>query len=307
MRLRRQIGGAQDLRSVVRAMKAQAAARVGQCERASTSIAAYADAVELGLGAALRATGRLAPLRRRAGAPPEIGSRAVVFAVVFGSDQGLVGRFNEIVAEFAARSLAARPDAPRVWAVGERVRDALEAAGVPVLEAVPVPVGAQGIAGRVTSLLARILDPPQRHAATDGAATLHLFYNRPAAGGSSACEPVAQRLLPLDEDWERAAASRRWPTALPPQVLGREGQTLRALIREHLFVSLFRACADSMAGENASRLAAMERADRNIDDRLQALRRSFHRLRQGRIDGELSDVVAGFRALGDPAPAPPRR
>lgn len=73
--------------------------------------------------------------------------------------------------------------------------------------------------------------------------------------------------------------------------------TLRALIREYLFVSLFRACAESLASENASRLAAMERADRNIDELLEDLNGTFHRLRQSGIDAELFDVISGFEAL----------
>jgi ATP synthase len=66
--------------------------------------------------------------------------------------------------------------------------------------------------------------------------------------------------------------------------------TLRALIREYLFISLFRACAESLASENASRLAAMERADRNIDELLAKLRNTTRRLRQSSIDEELFDV-----------------
>ena len=73
--------------------------------------------------------------------------------------------------------------------------------------------------------------------------------------------------------------------------------TLRTLIREYLFVSLFRACAESLASENASRLAAMQRADKNIDDLLEDLNGNFHRLRQSGIDEELFDVVSGFEAL----------
>lgn len=72
---------------------------------------------------------------------------------------------------------------------------------------------------------------------------------------------------------------------------------MRALIREYLFVSLFRACAESLASENASRLAAMQRADKNIDDLLEALNGTYHRLRQSSIDEELFDVVSGFEAL----------
>ena len=76
--------------------------------------------------------------------------------------------------------------------------------------------------------------------------------------------------------------------------------TLRAFIREYLFISLFRACAESLASENASRLAAMQRADKNIDELLDGLRHTFHRLRQSGIDEELFDVIAGFEALGRP-------
>ena len=56
-----------------------------------------------------------------------------------------------------------------------------------------------------------------------------------------------------------------------PEVMGGGTATLRALIREYLFISLFRACAESLASENASRLAAMERADKNIDELLEDL------------------------------------
>jgi F-type H+-transporting ATPase subunit gamma len=80
-------------------------------------------------------------------------------------------------------------------------------------------------------------------------------------------------------------------------VIGRDFSTLRALIREYLFISLFRACAESLASENASRLAAMERADKNITDLLALLNETFHRLRQSGIDEELFDVIAGFEAL----------
>jgi alpha-D-glucose phosphate-specific phosphoglucomutase len=56
-------------------------------------------------------------------------------------------------------------------------------------------------------------------------------------------------------------------------------------------------CAESLASENASRLAAMQRADTNIDDLLETLHGTFHELRQSGIDEELFDVISGFEAL----------
>lgn len=92
----------------------------------------------------------------------------------------------------------------------------------------------------------------------------------------------------------------RWPTSTLPEVMAASGGTgtiLSVLIREYLFISLFRACAESLASENASRLAAMERADKNIDELRATLKSSSHRIRQTQIDEELFDVISGFEAL----------
>jgi F-type H+-transporting ATPase subunit gamma len=92
-----------------------------------------------------------------------------------------------------------------------------------------------------------------------------------------------------------------WPTRKLAEVLGDRTATLRTFLHEFLFISLFRACTESLASENASRLAAMERADKNIDELLAQLEESSHRLRQSGIDEELFDVVSGFEALTDRA------
>ena len=76
-----------------------------------------------------------------------------------------------------------------------------------------------------------------------------------------------------------------------------EKATLLALIHEYLFTSLFKASAESLASENASRLIAMQRAEKNIGELLEDLKHNFNSLRQSLIDEELFDVVSGFEAL----------
>lgn len=49
--------------------------------------------------------------------------------------------------------------------------------------------------------------------------------------------------------------------------------------------------------ENANRLAAMQNADKNIEELLENLNSKFHRLRQSSIDEDLFDVISGFEAL----------
>ena len=77
----------------------------------------------------------------------------------------------------------------------------------------------------------------------------------------------------------------------------RTGYEIRSLIREYLFVSVYRAFANSLASENASRLAAMQNAEKNIGERLEELDVQFHRQRQMTITEELLDIVAGFEVL----------
>jgi F-type H+-transporting ATPase subunit gamma len=285
--LRRKISSAGDLQSVVRTMKALAASSIGQYEKSVSALGDYYRTVELGLGACFRES-EPAAFSVEPKAQTDAGA---IGAVVFGSDQGLVGQFNDVVADFAIKTLAALPGKPQVWAVGERVHARLADAGLSLLGLFTVPNSVKAI----TPLVGQIQIESETHRAKGEYSHLYLFHNRPQTG--ALYEPISQRLLPLDARWHAERVKVRWPTVCLPEVLGGSEATVRALIREYLFISLFQACAESLAAENTSRLAAMQRAERNIDDLLENLTRSFHRLRQTSIDEELFDVISGFEAL----------
>jgi F-type H+-transporting ATPase subunit gamma len=226
---------------------------------------------------------------------------AAISAIVFGSDQGLVGQFNDVVADHAIKALADLPGKPQVWAVGERVRARLADAGIELLGLFTVPNSIEAI----SSLVGRIQIESETHRAATGSDSLWVFHNRPQAGALYA--PASQRLLPLDRQWGQRLADIPWPTANLAEIMGDPGASLHALVREYLFISLFRACAESLASENASRLAAMQRADKNISDLLEQLHATSNQLRQSGIDEELFDVISGFEALGGARQAPGER
>jgi F-type H+-transporting ATPase subunit gamma len=288
--LRHKIAGAQTLQSVVGAMKAVTASSIGQYEAAVLGLEAYYHTVELGLSVCLRHQGPPAaaeakPVRRMA-----------TGVVVFGSDQGLVGPFNSVLTDFVVAALNGIPGEKRIWAVGERVHASLVNAGIAPAGLFEVPTSVNTI----TALVSQILIECTGSDPSDGGAPLYLFRNRPTVG--AIYEPASQRLLPLDDAWWHGLLTIRWPSGNLPEVLGDPTSSLTALVREYLFVSLFRACAESLDAENASRLAAMQRAEKNIDDLLGRLQQKFNRQRQSAIDEELFDVVSGFEALsGAPA------
>jgi F-type H+-transporting ATPase subunit gamma len=285
--LRRKISSAGDLQSVVRTMKALAASSIGQYEKSARALGDYYRTVELGLAACFREN-KPANLTVERKGKADAGA---IGAIVFGSDQGLVGQFNDVVADFAVKTLAAMPGKPQVWAVGERVHARLADAGLPLIGLFAVPTSVQAI----TPLVGQIQIESEAHRAKHEYTRVYVFHNRPRPG--ALYDPVSQRLLPLDDQWLQGLSAVRWPTKQLPEVMGGGTATLRALIREYLFISLFRACAESLASENASRLAAMQRADKNIDDLRENLNGTFHRVRQSGIDEELFDVISGFEAL----------
>ena len=283
----RKIASAGDLQSVVRTMKALVASSIGQYEESVRALGDYYRTVELGLGACFRRSPPAAPPVKQKGRTEPV----AIGAVVFGSDQGLVGQFNDVVAEYAIKTLAALPGKPRIWAVGERVHARLADAGLPLMGLFAVPNSVQAI----TPLVGQIQIESETHRTRGDYASLYVFHSRPQSG--ALFEPVSQRLLPLGAPWQLSLAQVPWPDKMLPEVTGNSSAVLRGLIREYLFISLFRACAESLASENASRLAAMERADQNINELLETLHGKFHRLRQASIDEELFDVVSGFEAL----------
>src|ERR1700733_3294874 len=115
--LRRKISSAGDLQSVVRTMKALAASSIGQYENSVRALADYYRTVELGLGACFRESDPAAATY--AGKPQtDTGPSG---PIVVGADQGRVGQFTDVVADYAIQALAGLPGKPRVWAVGARV------------------------------------------------------------------------------------------------------------------------------------------------------------------------------------------
>ena len=284
--LRHKIASARDLESVVRTMKAMAASNIGQYENAVRSLGDYYRTVQLGLAACLRQDQPPVAATQKAHQETD-----AIGAIVFGSDQGLVGQFNEVMVEFVVNTLGNLPGKKIVWAVGERIQSHLAETELLPVHGFILPNSISAI----TPLIGQILIEMEKRRAKGEITQVYIFHNQPRSG--TIYTPVSQRLLPLDNLWRRELAAIKWPTGNLPEVMGENVFTLRALVREYLFVSLFSACAESLASENASRLAAMQRAEKNIDELLEDLNRTFHRLRQSGIDEELFDVISGFEAL----------
>ncbi len=286
--LHRQIEGLEDLRTIVKTMKSLSAVSIRQYEQAVEALGHYYRTVELGLRAVLGHMERPTTHRRRRADRP----RSAV--IVFGSDHGLCGRFNEDVSRRAlerARTLPGAPRWHRVLTVGSLAAARLEEDAQPVEETLAAPGAASRITATVQQMLVRV-DAWQTRGGVDD---VYLFYNRPLDQGGYRTMEV--RVLPVDLEGLRQVEKRKWPSRSLPAFTMDPRHLLAALLRQYIFVSLFRACAASQASEHSSRLTSMQAAEKNLDERLEEITATYRRVRQEAITTELLDVVSGFEAV----------
>ncbi len=286
--LQKQIASGEDLSSIVRTMKALAATSVRQYEKAAESLDDYYHTVELGLSVVLASS-------EQAFSAPSPDPGSSVLMLVFGSDHGLAGRFNEQIVTYALENTGpdkwgGLDDASRVYTgIGEQAISRLNATGVAMPEEFNMPSSISAITP-FTQLLLETIDARRRQ---EGNVRVLLFYNRPHTGGFS---PQSEILFPVDLESLRQARVTWQSRSLPTFTMPSE-QLMSALLRQYFFVSLYRACALSLAAENASRLAAMQAAEKNINERLDQLKTHFQQERQAAITEELLDIISGFKAV----------
>jgi F-type H+-transporting ATPase subunit gamma len=215
-------------------------------------------------------------------------------AIVFGTDQGLCGQLNNIITQHALDEMD-RSGIPRenriIIAIGVKTTDILEDSGQRVFETLATPGSTAGITPMVQDITLLLENWRFRNQVEN----MFLYYSEYMSGATY--RPRTLKLLPVDKSWLTRLQKQKWESRTIPMFTMDWERIFRSMIREYLFVSLYRAFANSLASENASRLAAMQNAEKNIEERLEELHVQFHRQRQMTITEELLDIVSGFEAM----------
>lgn len=317
-RLRQRLDNLTDLESIVRTMKSLSAANIRQYELSITALSGYVQTIERGLSVALRDIGPL-PAQHPFNHPP---ADSPLGAIVFGSDIGLCGRFNEEIVRFAQDQTHQRlnqtdelatqipsSQTMRFASFGTHPAKILEHHFTSKSPSSPSTVDQEfsvpGTATQLTATVQSILMLIDRWHLEEGIETIYLYYNRRV--GTRNYQPTQMQLLPVDLRHFTQTHQTQWPSrSIPTFTISRE-ILLARLLRQYLFVSVFRACAESQASEHASRLSAMQSAQRNLDESIEEVTTAFRRARQNAITFELLDIITGFEATAsqDPHSAQP--
>lgn len=280
--LRKRIDSAQDMQSIVRVMKSLSAVSITQYQRAAERLRLYQEVIDRGLQTVMmNGTVRLEEA-------PETGVSGLI---VFGSDRGLCGGFNEMVVGKAREWLGARaPDIP-ILAIGQRAAERLEAEGH-----TPDQVFMQaGSVGGLTKLVENILLAVDAWRSERDVVRVATVFNLEARRGT--IRSSVETILPVDRGELAQIAQRPWATNQLPVFDGALDKVFSSLIRERLYTALMRAGAESLAAEHAKRLSAMQAAERNITEKVDELEAAFRRQRQDAITDELMDIVAAYESV----------
>lgn len=280
----RKMKSVDELRSIVRTMKAMAAANLHQYERAVESLEDYHHTVALGLQIVLGKGRAKRPHKHLA---VKTGS---LLAVVIGTDYGFAGQFNEEIIRHALTVLDRDQTTTHVIAVGGQAADGLNKVQRKIAAAFPLPSSLAGINPLVQRLALEI----EQIRTTQDVEEVLLLFNRPSA--STTYTQQTTRLFPVLFD-DVLGNAQKWPSRSLPMYTVGYAQMLQALVREYIYVCIYRSIALSMAGENVSRLAAMHAAVKKIEEVSENLTMEYRQKRQNAITGELLDILSGFEAL----------
>ena len=286
-KIRGKIGTAEELHSVVTTMKGLASINIRQYEQAVESLRDYWRTIEMGMQVLLRDAPHHFEDLTQPGAGP-------VTVVVLGSDQGMCGPLNREIVEHAANHLREQgitSDNCLVAAVGARAASLLGAEGFAPESVFALPDSAPGITERVQDVLFQVEAWREQH----NVARIMVYHQEPKTGAGY--DPAQRQVLPLDRAWLDKLLERPWPTKNIPAYRDSWDGMFTSMLRDYVFTALYRAFAESLASENASRLYSIQAAERNIEERLDKLRAGFHRQRQASVTEELLDVVSGFEIM----------
>lgn len=289
--LKRKIKVAKDLQSIVKTMKGLAAVSISQYEHAVDSITNYYVSIEKGLKIVLKSQPHITAFLHSESPNDEVRR----MAIIFGSGQPLCGAFNEMLAEYFHQHWDFHPgeQKDKIIVIGHRISSNLERRDRQIDAFFEMPTTVDAINETVQNLVLSI----QQWQAVEEFQETYLFYNQPEPNAHYS--QVKQQLLPVDNSWLQQLGMKPWEGRSLATYTMDAAVLASALIKQLLFVTIYKAFSESLSAENNSRLAAMQVAEKKIDEMIEDLSRSYRNQRQVNITEEIMDIMASFEVLKD--------
>jgi F-type H+-transporting ATPase subunit gamma len=301
--LRNRINSVRSTRKITQAMKMVAAAKLRRAQEQAESARPYAERMQRML-AALSAS-----VAGQPGVPKLLsgtGKAESYLLVLCTSDRGLCGAFNSnLVKETKRRvdGLIAEGKSVSVLCVGRKGRDQLRRTHRKYIHEDSDEIGktlnydtARAIADNITErfdggefdvcqlVYAKFRSPIKQYVTT--MQLVPFSAEEEAAGGEA-----------LPDDMKIDTSAVETGTGGAYEFEPEEAEILAELLPRNMATQIYRALLENNAGEQGSRMTAMDGATRNADEMIDDLTLTYNRTRQAVITKELNEIVSAKEAL----------
>jgi F-type H+-transporting ATPase subunit gamma len=235
--IQRKIESARDLYSVVKTMKALAAVNIHYHARAVEAITEYHQSIEMGFQALLKEKPEI--LKK-----PILKNERRMGVIIFGSQRGMAGKFNVMIANSFMeweKTKAFDYAQLKIAVAGERVEEQLKEIGYQPAARIDFPESRYNLNSAIQELLVLVESWRFQEKIDD----IYLFYNKLKRG--VIFEPFQFHLFPLDQEWLRDLALRKWPSRNLPLYTLPWDQLFYSFVHQFFYISLYRAFIESMA------------------------------------------------------------
>jgi len=206
------------------------------------------------------------------------GKKAVV---VYGSDQGLCGLFNEKIGKSMEERFKNDKNFKGFIVVGKKLDDTISYKKMKVFQA---PIDYESIysyASELMEYLSKIYISGEIN-------EIYVAYNQFLGVGKY--KPVIKKVIPFEIEREELYR-------YPPVVDIDPTKILSHLIIEYLFSGIYRAYLESFLSENGVRLMNMNNASKSIEKNIQKLEVEKNYYRQEEITDEIQEIISAYKVI----------
>lgn len=284
--LKKTLDTSKSIKQVVSTMKALSGANIKKYEKIVKILYTYKSNVELALQAVMMHNDKI-NINELEFIGQSKNKKANNLVIVFGSNQGLCGRFNDKIANFVIDDID-NIDNNKVIVVGERLSMLLSNTKLKIFKTIPVPNSIENISNTIYELLSIIEEEIENK--TINKVFLYYTANDDTMNGTL----TKNRLIPIDKKILENAQKKVWPTNNIPYWQVDTKTLIVDLLKQYIFVGLNDALVNSIASEQKNRLLTLQNAENNINDLIRTKNLEYNQKRQSTITNELLDVVTGY-------------
>ncbi len=285
--LNRRIKTTTDLGEIVGTMKMLSSVSVGQYEKALQSLKQYAQTIQTAFhGLFMKEDFHYEQPKTTKIAPK-------ILAIIIGSDNGLVGRFNQDLISFTQKYIQNQFDnaSMLVVAIGKRINLLSSSQKLEIAAAYPISNSIKELAPMATQLINQINEIVTKNKID----FVYLFANHKQ--GNSAFTPRARQMIPLPAEQMKQLKRTKWESRSIPLITLDKHILFTSLIHEYLIVIILHTLVSSLLSEHYTRMIHMQEAEQNIEDSLEEFNLEYQQMRQTQITDELIDIVSSTEEM----------